>query len=106
MTHVYTKDEINLNVQTKYNWLVRAILALAARQTACELRAAVTLESNGKGFNRPDAPFMTSLAEQIQKGFTLSEKQQYAARYVLKKYAQQLCNIANSNKAAQTELFQ
>jgi len=91
----WTRDEINELVMTKVTGTNRAILALYARQTSYEQDCQATREANGKGFNMMDAKFGTSLAESLNKGYTLSPKQLEAARKMLRKYVSQITNIAN-----------
>jgi hypothetical protein len=70
--------------------LSKKILYLYRSQTQAEQSAASTHESNGVGFNMVDAPFMTSLAEQILRGKPLSTKQLAVAALRLPKYKNQL----------------
>jgi hypothetical protein len=96
-THVWTKDEIYTNIMIHYRWLTAAVLTLYQCQTKEERQKQITIEHNRQGYNGIDAPFMSSLAHWIQSGRELSEKQQKAARRVLRKYAGQLTKIANSH---------
>jgi hypothetical protein len=96
--HVWTKEEIYTNITNYYNWLTAAVLTLYQLQTQEEKQKHITIENNRQGYNGFDAPFMSSLAKWIQSGKPLSEKQQNAARRVLRKYAGQLTKIANSTK--------
>lgn len=89
----------------------RAILNLHQRQTESERYSHMTQDSNGVGWNGVDAPFMTSLAEQLlehqrrpatergnrryAEGDRLSPKQRERAAKILYKYAGQLARIAN-----------
>ena len=102
----YTREMVYQNILDHESWLTRAILVLLDRQTPDERQRAETTESNGVGYNRFDAAFMTSLGEQINKGFSLSEKQRIAARRILKKYTGQLCEIANKKGIVERSLFE
>ena len=73
----------------------RAIIALYSRQTESEKNQETTVEKNGVGFNGFDAKFFSSLAQQIQSGRVLSQKQISFARKGILKYSKQLAEIAN-----------
>jgi len=75
-------------------WLARGILAIYAKQTDEEQHAETTIEDNGVGFNGVDAPFMTSIAKQLQQGRTLSPHQAAVCRKIMIKYCGQLERIA------------
>lgn len=89
-----TKDYIQKMVSTEPKWTVAAILALYERQTEDEKAEGSAKVYNRMGFNKFDAAFMTSLAEQLLADKFLSAKQLGAAQKVLKKYAGQLLRIA------------
>lgn len=94
----YTRSYIWLQIQESRAWTERAVLALYERQTADEKSAGSTVHHNAAGYNAFDAPFMTSLAEQLKQGRHLSNKQLAAARKVLRKYTGQLAKIAKANQ--------
>jgi len=72
--------------------LKQILLYLYSHQTSEEQAAESTVESNHHGFNMVDAPFLSSLAQQVLKGYDLSPKQLLHARLRLPKYHQQLEN--------------
>ena len=98
-----TVAELQQKLQQNDWWLVRAIERLHSFQTDQEQNAESTLEDNGVGFNSPDAPFLSSLAEQIKKwragettyNFPLSRRQMEKAREKINKYARQLLRYMN-----------
>jgi hypothetical protein len=93
---VWTKENIIELLETRRDAIERAILALYRLQTEDEQSSQETKHSNGVGFNGADARFMSSLVDwMINKGRRLSFKQAEAAKNKLKKYANQLANIAN-----------
>jgi hypothetical protein len=77
----------------------RAILRIYANQTADEQNAKVTAHHNRKGFTGSDAYILSSFAEQILKGRTLSEKQLAIAHRKMPKYAVQIFNHIKSQVA-------
>jgi len=90
-----TRTNIQVKIQEDDRWLFRAILAIYKRQTVHEQQTDRTVERNGIGFNGVDAPFLSSLACQINcKGY-LSMKQKVIARKMMTKYCGQLERIAN-----------
>ena len=95
-TKTWTKSEIKDKLETDTHWLVRGILAIHRCQTEDEQNSKNTKHRNGVGFGKPDARFLSSLAEWLKKGGNLTEKQITAARYCMLKYAGQLARIANT----------
>lgn len=91
----YTKEFIKEKILTDYRWLARGISAIYAHQTADEKAIGTTAHDNGIGFNGVDAFILSSFAQQIAKGRTLSPKQIEIARKKMAKYAGQLSKIAN-----------
>lgn len=88
-------EKIKKLLETNDKAVSRAIVALYERQTEDEKNRENTVEKNGVGFNGFDAKFFSSLAQQIQSGRTLSQKQIAFARKGIMKYSKQLAEIAN-----------
>lgn len=97
---LYSTEEIKKLLETSDKAVSRAIVALYARQTESERNAEATVEKNGIGYNGFDAKFFSSLAQQIQSGRTLSQKQIAFARKGIMKYSKQLASIANEREQA------
>lgn len=77
---------------------LRVIKVLYDFQTEEERMRLSTEVSNGRGFNKVDAPFMMGMYERAVKRTpqaTLTQKEFVTARNIMKKYAGQLCAIAN-----------
>jgi len=74
-------------------WATRAIVKLYELQTADEQASQTTHNVNGVGFNGTDANILSSFAEQILKGRTLSPKQLAIAYKKLPKYSRQISNL-------------
>ena len=68
----------------------RAVLLLYSFQTYEERTYGHTETNNGVGFNRLDANILSSFAEQLNKGYHLSEKQIAIARPKILKYTRQI----------------
>jgi hypothetical protein len=79
-------------------WASRAITLLYGFQTASEQEAQATAERNGAGFNGTDAFILSSFAEQIAKGRTLSPKQLAIAFRKLPKYSGQVIGAISPEK--------
>ena len=97
-TMQYTRAFIADKMAHDLHWLERGILATYRYQTVEEQDTKQTKESNKVGFNGADAPFLSSLAEWLQSGRHLTEKQMYVARRKMFKYAGQLERIANTKQ--------
>jgi hypothetical protein len=97
MQQTWSLEEIRHKIATNDTWLCRGIIAIYKRQTADEQRNRTTSEPNGFGYNLKDSFIMSTLAEHLLKGFTLSEEQRHIARMRLSKYARQLTKIANQS---------
>jgi hypothetical protein len=67
-----------------------ALLRLYSWQTEEEKVVEGTKVNNGLGFNGTDAPFLTSLAKQLEEKGWLSAKQITIARKKLSKYSRQI----------------
>ena len=72
--------------------VIRALLLLYSFQTYEEKHYGHTGTKNNVGFNRLDANILSSFAEQLNKGYRLSEKQIAIARPKLQKYVGQILN--------------
>jgi hypothetical protein len=92
---MWEKKTILHKITTDNRWLERGVLAIYAKQTIEEQRKDITIEHNNIGFNGADATFLSSIAQQLQKGRVLTDKQIFVTRKMMCKYAGQLTNIAN-----------
>lgn len=81
--------------------LEAAILAVYARQTADERVVKHTKHVNGVGFNGPDSTFLSSLAEWLRQGRTLTERQARHARKRMIKYRRQVLEHIASKPGAE-----
>lgn len=102
---MWTKEKIRNLLEKNDMAVARGLVALYTRQTRDEQKMGATRHVNGVGFNSLDAPFLTSLAEQViewQYGRSsypapLSPTQVKVARKRILKYAGQLAEVANGN---------
>ena len=87
---------------TNHNWMQRAIVRLHERQTADEQASGMTKDDNGIGFSGIDAKILSSFAQQIERGRTLSPKQLAIAFKKVPRYSRQ---IADKLESAINNLF-
>ena len=92
---VWRKEEIQQGIETNDEWLRKGIVAIYNRQTHAEQTTLETKSLNGMGFNGVDARFLSAMAQNIQKGWTLTPKQASTSRRMMRKYCGQLVKIAN-----------
>ena len=95
-TKRWTEEEIYRLIQTNDTVLYRALMQLYKRQTSSEQRTRTTKERNGRGFNAPDANFLTSLSVYYLNHGYLTFNQRIVARRKMAKYTKQLTKIANN----------
>lgn len=93
-----TKEEVQNKVGSNPRWATRALLAIYEFQTAEEQDLGATVEHNKVGFSGADADILTSFAEQVKSGRTLSRKQMAVLFKRMPKYWRQLINIAESKE--------
>ena len=77
-------------------WAVRGLLAIYKYQTEEEKDIQATTEHNGVGFTGADGDILSSFAEQVQKGRTMSPKQMALIFKKMPKYAVQLDRVVQS----------
>ena len=98
---MWTEMQIRNAIQTNDMDVCKAVVTIYRKQTKSEQVDRSTHNTNGVGFNKIDAKFLTSIAEQIIRNKRmgrdnlLSPAQIKAARKVIVKYSKQLAKIAN-----------
>ena len=90
----FTAHQLGADAQ----WASKAITLLYGFQTQSEQESQATAERNGAGFNGTDAFILSSFAEQVAKGRTLSAKQLAIAFKKLPKYAGQVVGAIATDK--------
>ena len=89
---------VSHKLATSPKWAERAITVLYGYQTSEEQEAGATKLQNGAGFNGTDAFILSSFANQLEKGRTLSPKQLAIAHKKLPKYRGQIVASISSEK--------
>ena len=92
---MWTEEMIQEKIQTRNDWLERAIVAIWNCQTSEEQSTESTRDANGKGFSAFDARMGSYWALWLKSGKHLSGKHLERARKVMKRYVKQLVKIAN-----------
>ena len=94
-------DYIKNKLETDPAWASRAILKLYECQTMDEQVTGQTVNVNGVGFNGLDSVILSSFAEQLLKGRTLTAKQLAIAHKKLPKYGKQVMSFIPEDKLEQ-----
>ena len=82
----------------------RMLQAMTGRQTCDEIQATETRVTNGIGFNKFDAPFLTDVAQRSIPYQNLSPRQAKIVAKKLQKYIGQLCEIAGTEYKAEKKV--
>lgn len=78
------------------NWQIKGLLRVYSFQTPSEQSMQTTVQDNGVGFTGVDGEILTSFAQQVERGRTLSQKQMAILKKKMPKYAGQLYAYAMS----------
>lgn len=87
---VWTRSKVQALISTNDKAVIRALLAVYAKQTEAEKQSDHTHCENGVGFSKFDAELLTSFAKQYNRAGFLSEKQMSIARRKMASYWRQL----------------
>ena len=90
---------IRQRVGTNRTWATRALMCIYNLQTSDEQASGYTRNWNSVGFSGVDSEILSSFAEQVLKGRTLSQKQMAIVQKKMPKYSKQLMNIADAKVA-------
>lgn len=105
----WTRERVEQLLMSSRSFIERAIVALYNQQSSAQKD---TLDTDAKrdrlGFNRLDKPYLNDMAEHIlassaPDGHRLSDSQLYHSLIKLRKYAQQLADLANRNVRLEAE---
>ena len=94
-------DYVKEKLTSDSAWVCRAIVKLYECQTMDEQCSGLTKENNGVGFNGLDAVILSSFAEQLLKGRSLTVKQLAIAHKKLPKYSRQVIGFIPPEKQEQ-----
>ena len=84
---------IKQRLQYDHDFMLKCLLKLYEQQEEDEKAISTTQHTNGRGFNKADAPYLTRCVElyKAEKNLVLSRRIEAAER--LKKYAKQLSTL-------------
>jgi hypothetical protein len=88
-------------LSTDPRWATRAVVKLYERQTATEQQIGMTREHNSIGFSGTDSEFLSSIAEKLNKGWNLTEKQMSYVFKMVPKYWAQVWSMIPQDKQEQ-----
>lgn len=94
---MWTKERMHALLDKSDKAVMRALLALYARQTQDEKAMGYTSHANGAGFNKRDAEWLSDIARKVPIYGRLTPRQTAAVRPRMKFYWRQLVDIANAN---------
>ena len=94
-------DYIKNQLETNPAWASRAIVKLYEYQTMDEQITGQTANVNGVGFNGLDSVILSSFAQQLLKGRSLTAKQLAIAHKKLPKYGKQVMGLIPAEKLEQ-----
>jgi len=97
-------DYVKEKLSSDSAWASRAIVKLYECQTMDEQCSGLTKENNGVGFNGLDAVILSSFAEQLLKGRSLTAKQLAIAHRKLPKYSGQVIGFIAPEKQEQLKI--
>ena len=93
---MYTRDQILTLLDTNDRAVERGIVRIYQRQTQDEQSSQATKHSNGVGFSGADASLGSYYAKWLLSGKHLTGNHLAKGRKMIRKYAGQLVDIANS----------
>lgn len=97
--HSWTKESILRLIATSDDAVAAAITALHERQTEAEKNTGDAVERNGRGFNKRDADFLSSIAIRLPRYDNhMTPRQLEVARRKLPKYWRQLLEITKERQ--------
>lgn len=85
-------EDLKNQLKSSKSQLEKGIQRIYEYQTSSEKVSRDVKFNNGVGFKPQDAYILSSFAQQLKRGYHLSEKQTYIAKKLMPKYAGQLVN--------------
>lgn len=85
-------------LSTDKAWACRAVVKLYERQTAAEQAIGMTREHNSIGFSGTDSEFLSSIAEKLNSGWNMTDKQMTYVFKLVPKYWRQVWSMIPADK--------
>lgn len=95
-------EALHKKLAADYRWAIRALVRIYEMQTDAERNTQQTIEHNGVGFNAFDAEILSSLAEQVKQGRSLSNKQMAIVFKKIPRYKGQIYQITDRQRLEET----
>lgn len=96
-------EYIKNQLATNQAWAVKALVKVYTLQTLDEQVTGQTANLNGVGFSGIDSKILSSFAEQVNKGRTLSEKQMKIIYKKMPRYHKQVASFIPAEKMVEIE---
>jgi SNF2 family DNA or RNA helicase len=97
-------ESVSVSVLDTKEKVLQALLFLHSRQTMDEQMAQFTTQQNGQGFNKVDAPILSSIAQQVLSEKPVSDKQLFWVGKLIQKYQGQFCTATWTVKVPEAAL--
>lgn len=98
-----TKNYIKNQLATNSAWALRGLVRIHSLQTVDEQISQQTSHNNGVGFSGVDANILSSFADQVNRGRTLSPKQMAIVFKKMPRYWKQIASFIPAEKLAELE---
>ena len=96
-------DYIKNQLATNQAWAIKALVKVYTLQTLDEQATGQTSNLNGVGFSGVDSQILSSFAEQVNKGRTLSPKQMSILYKKMPRYHKQVASFIPAEKMVEIE---
>jgi hypothetical protein len=96
-------EYIKNQLATNQAWAVKALVKVYTLQTLDEQATGQTSNLNGVGFSGIDSKILSSFAEQVNKGRTLSPKQMSILYKKMPRYHKQVASFIPAEKMVEIE---
>lgn len=98
-----TKNYIRKQLGSNSAWAIKGLLRIYSLQTADEQISQQTSHNNSVGFSGVDATILSSFADQVNRGRTLSPKQMAIVFKKMPRYWRQISTFIPADKMAEIE---
>ncbi len=97
-TKVEVRSYVTIMLKTNVEWAKRACIRVYENQSSSEQRNHISINENDIGFNRFDAPKLSSIACKIKKRHKISKQEECVLLSKMYMYSNQVIDKADTNK--------
>lgn len=97
-TKIETLAFIRMKLQTDPRWAKRACQKIFNFQTVSERNNKISVENNGVGFNKVEAPLLSAIASRLNQHNKISDKDLSTLLLRMEKYAKQVYFLSDKKK--------